>query len=154
VIVVVNTSPLIALDSIGKLDILPKLFGRIVRPRSVVDELLAGRRVYGGSSYLFDAPWIETLDDPPEAVFRKELGAGETAAIALAKKLKADLLLLDDLAARHVAAALDLHISGTLGVLSAASRKGYLSNLEEMLDDLVSKGFRLSDQIRNSILEK
>ena len=63
--VVVNTSPLIALDRIGQLDILPKLFGKIIRPQSVVDELNDGRNVYGGSDALFHATWLETQQDPP-----------------------------------------------------------------------------------------
>lgn len=151
-IVVVNTSPLIALDRIGQLDILRQLFGRVVRPQSVVDELMAGRHLYGGSSLLFDAPWMETREDPGEVIFRRELGAGETAAIVLARKMNADLLLLDDLAARRVATELELRISGTLGVLFAASRRGYINDLEKTLSDLSSSGFRISDQMRKSIL--
>ena len=153
-IVVVNTSPLVALDRIGQLEILPHLFGRVIRPRSVVDELLAGKRVYGGSSNLFNAPWMDTVDDPTEAVLRKELGAGETAAIVLAKKLNADLVILDDIAARNVAVNLDLPVSGTLGVLAAAFRKGYLPSLESAVDELEKCGFRMSETIRAAILSQ
>jgi len=52
VIVVVNTSPLIALDRIGHLDILPRLFGDLIRPQSVADELSAGKHIYGGTDAL------------------------------------------------------------------------------------------------------
>jgi predicted nucleic acid-binding protein len=153
-IVVVNTSPLIALDRIGQLEVLKRLFGRIIRPRSVLDELLEGRRVYGGSADLFNASWMDTVDDPAEAVFRKELGAGETAAIVLAKKLNADLVILDDIAARNVAISLDLTVSGTLGVLAAAFRKGYLPSLEKALDELGNLGFRMSKSIREAIISQ
>ncbi len=127
--VVANTSPLIALDRIGHLDVLPRLFGNVIRPQSVVNELQAGKHIYGGSEALFQAPWLTTLEDPPEMLLRKELGSGETAVIALALRMKADLTILDDLAARNVAAELGLKVTGTLGVLLAAYRKGLLDNL-------------------------
>ena len=151
--VVVNTSPLVALDRIGQLDLLPQLFGKIIRPQSVVDELNAGRRVYGGTDSLFHAVWFETLDDPPEMVLRKELGAGETAAIALAFRIKADLVILDDLAARNVAAELELNVTGTLGVLLAAHKKGILKDLRHAITQLEDSGFRVSNALVTSILK-
>jgi uncharacterized protein len=151
--VVVNTSPLVALDRIGQLEILPKLFGRVVRPQSVVTELEAGRAVHGGSDALYTASWLETIEDPPEMVLRKELGDGETAVIALAFRIRADLVILDDLAARNVAAELGLGITGTLGVLAAAHRKGVLHDLQQAVQDLHSSGFRVSDPAAKSILK-
>lgn len=152
-IVVVNTSPLISLDRIDRLDILPELFGRVVRPQSVVDELTSGKSSHGGSFALFDAPWMDTVPDPAEAVFRKELGAGETAAIALAKTMGADLILLDDLAARRVASGLDLRVSGTLGVMAAAAQRGIVSDLGEAIESLRRVGMRVSDKVVASMLE-
>lgn len=151
--IIINTSPLVALDHIGQLDLLPNLFGEIIRPQSVVDELEAGRHIYGGSDALFHAQWIETAEDPPEMVLRKELGAGETAVIALAVKTKADLVILDDLAARNVAAELGLNVTGTLGVLLAAHKKGYLSDLQGAVSALRTSGFRISDQMIAFILK-
>jgi predicted nucleic acid-binding protein len=153
VTIVVNTSPLVALDRIGQLDLLPKLFGKIIRPQSVVDELNAGRKIYGGSDALFHAAWLETAEDPPEMVLRKELGAGETAAIALALRIKADLVILDDLAARNVAAELELKVTGTLGILLAAHKKGILKDLQHAITQLTDSGFRVSDTIVASILK-
>jgi predicted nucleic acid-binding protein len=153
VIVVVNTSPLVALDRIGQIDLLPKLFGKIIRPQSVVDELNAGRSVYGGSDAIFRATWLETVDDPPEMVLRKELGAGETAVIALAVRVKADLVILDDLAARNVAVELGLPVTGTIGVLLAAYQKRILPDLQGVVNALKSSGFRISDSILTSILK-
>ena len=148
-----NTSPLVALDQIGHLDILPELFGEITRPQSVVDELNFGRSVYGGSDSLFHAAWLKTVEDPPEMVLRKELGAGETAAIALAVRMKADLVILDDLAARNVAVELGLNITGTLGVLLAAYKKEHLLDLQGAVSELIASGFRISDKVASSILK-
>jgi len=145
--VIVNTSPLIALDTIGKLWILPKLFGTLVRPRSVLDEILAGRTVHSTSVELLDAEWLLTEEDPREKAFRKELGAGETAAITLAYLTRADLIVLDDLAARRVASGLDLRVTGTLGLLLAAHRQGLITNLSMALEDLQSSGFHVAPEL-------
>lgn len=150
-IVVVNTSPLITLDRIGRLGILPKLFGEVIRPQSVVSELKAGRSVFGGSEELYHASWMKTAEDPPEMVLRKELGDGETAVIALALRSKADLVVLDDLAARNVAMELGLNITGTLGVLVAAHKKGILPDLNHAIKDLEAAGFRISDAVMQSV---
>ena len=150
--IVVNTSPLIALDRIDSLDILQNLFGTILRPQSVLDELRAGQHVHGGSSKLFNATWLNTVTDPPGMMLRKELGAGETAAITLAYNLNADLVILDDLAARNVAISLNLKVSGTLGIIVSAYKKGFVTDLEAILKLLKSNGFRVSKHLINNIL--
>ena len=151
--VIVNTSPLIALERIECLDILPKLFGAVVRPQAVLDELMAGRSVYGGADCLFQADWLKTLDNPPEMILRKELGAGETAVIALAVKIQADLVVLDDLAARNVATELGLKVTGTLGLLLAAKQKGLIQNLDAKLNDLANSSFRVSNKLMRILLD-
>ena len=141
--VVVNTSPLIALERIGQLELLKRMYGVVVRPRSVLDELNAGRGTYDLSPLLEHADWIVTEPDPPEMVLRRELGAGETAAIALAVRTQADLVILDDLQARLVAQTQGLAITGTLGVLIAAQQAGYLSDVKEAFRRLQDAGFRI-----------
>ena len=58
--VVVNTSPLIALERIGQLDLLKRMYGVVVRPQSVLDELNAGRGAYELSPLLEQSDWIRT----------------------------------------------------------------------------------------------
>lgn len=87
--IVVNTSPLLVLDRINCLQLLPALFGQVLRPQSVVNEIEAGRKKYGVSEQIIKSEWMTTVDDPPEMALRPELGAGETAAIALAVQRKA-----------------------------------------------------------------
>lgn len=145
--VIADTSPLIALDRIGQLSLLPELFGGIVRPQSVLDELRAGHTKYEFSEDLESAEWIVTEPDPEDAILRQELGAGETAVIALALHTSADLVILDDLRARLVAESLGLKITGTLGVLLAAHRKGALRDLRQTVGQLIESGFRLSPEV-------
>jgi predicted nucleic acid-binding protein len=141
--VVVNTSPLIALDRIGRVDLLRSLYGTVIRPQSVLDELLAGREHHPWSSQLQGANWILTEPDPPEMVLRRELGAGETAVIALALRFGADLVVLDDLQARLVASGLGLKLTGTVGILLAAHRNGTLPDIKAVFRQLAEVGFHL-----------
>lgn len=104
--VVVDTSAFIAIERIGELDLLRRLFGSIVRPQAVLDELLAEKDAAAGSQAVGSAEWITTEPDPISASLRPELGRGETAAIALAYETRADLIVLDDLRARFVATSL------------------------------------------------
>jgi len=148
--VVVNTSPLIALERIGQLDLLRRMYGVVVRPQSVLDELKAGRGAYELSPLLEQADWIRTEPDPSDMNWRRELGAGETAAITLAVKTRADLVILDDLPARLVAQAQGLTITGTLGILLAAQEAGFVADVKELFRALQDAGFR----IPASLLEK
>ena len=145
--VIVNTSPLLTLERVNCLPVLPALFHRVTRPQSVLDEMTAGQSDYGIANDLLNAEWIKTLPDPHEAYYRRELGAGETAAIALAVNEKADLIILDDLAARNVARELRLQFTGTLGVLMAAYRKELIKDLNQVVDDLQRCGFHMSDSL-------
>ncbi len=61
--------------------------------------------------------------------------------------------ILDDLAARNVAAELGLNVTGTLGVLLAAHKKGMLTDLQHTITGLANSGFRLSDAVVASILK-
>jgi predicted nucleic acid-binding protein len=149
--VLVNTSPLIALDRIGRLSLLAQLYGQVFRPQAVLDELLAAPTRIRDAEILLRASWIVTEPDPSAMVLRKELGAGETAVLTLAWQTKSDLVILDDLQARLVAASLGLRLTGTLGVLLAAARAGFERDLPRALDDLQAAGFHLSATLRRQI---
>ena len=102
---------------------------------------------YNLSPGLIDSKWIITMPDPPEMSLRKELGAGETAAITLAFKRQADLIILDDLQARLVATGIGLNITGTLGILVAAHHSGFIPDLKDSIRKLQEVGFRISQQL-------
>jgi predicted nucleic acid-binding protein len=66
VIVVSDSSPLITLSLAHKLDLLIELFGRIVIPRAVYDEVTIGGAGLAGAEEVRDALWIEVYPDPSE----------------------------------------------------------------------------------------
>lgn len=85
---------------------------------------------------------------------RARLHAGEVEAIMLARSTDADLIILDDNAAKKVAKHLGLGVTGTLGVLVRAKREGFLKSVVPALADLESNGFYMSDRIRDLVLTR
>ena len=81
------------------------------------------------------------------------LGDGEKEVLALGRELSDALLLLDDRDARRHAHALELEISGTLGVLLLAKERGILDAVRPVLDRLQALRFRLDARTRQSVLE-
>jgi predicted nucleic acid-binding protein len=125
VIVVSDTTPLSELAKIGRLELLQDIFGQVVVPEEVYEELMTG--IHPAISQVKAATWIMMLSvTNAQSVqsLQEEtlLGLGESAAIVLAEELAAEQLLLDDLDARRVAKARNLPVVGTLGVVVSAKR--------------------------------
>ena len=128
-IVVSNTSPIINLAAIGQLDLLRRLYGKVVIPQTVHEEITRAGVEQPGSTDVETQAWIETrpvADQALVASLRLELDEGEAAAIALAVELSADLILLDERKGRRIAARLGLHPVGLLGVLIEAKHAGVI----------------------------
>src|SRR5262245_57349983 len=114
--VVSNSSPLIALDQINQLGLLPILFGDISIPIAVVREI---------PTTVSSMTWIQKKSVArllPEAQL-PSLGAGEREAICLAVELRASALIMDDEPARNVAKKLNLPVIGAAAVLILAKER-------------------------------
>jgi predicted nucleic acid-binding protein len=70
----------------------------------------------------------------------------------LTRQLGADLLIMDDGLARKYAKRLNITITGTVGVILQAKNRGIIPRVKPILDDMISNGFYLSEQIRRDIL--
>jgi hypothetical protein len=126
--VISNTSPLQYLYQADVLDVLPKLYGRVLVPGAVAAELAEGRGRGVALPDLEATGWIEVRPVTARAPLPlvTDLGAGEREALALAAETPGSLLLLDDLLARRHAQLLGLAFTGTLGVLLKAKREGHV----------------------------
>lgn len=130
-LVVADTWPLNYLVLIDAIEVLPNLFEQILMPAAVRDELdhadtpppVRAFIAESRSGWRF-APTLPVCDVDSIA---PSLGEGERAAIALATTMGADLVLMDDRAGVAVAYRYGLAVTGTLGVLDLASRRGFLS---------------------------
>ena len=159
-IIIANASPLIALSSIERLQILEKLWKKIVIPKAVYREVVEDGAGKTGADIVSDAcnEWIEVVSvENVEAVrvIRAVLDEGEAEVIALGQELNAKLLLLDNREPRLFAAGANLGIIGTVGIIKLAWKKGLIDKPVKELKELRLKGFWISDnlmaKIRNEI---
>jgi predicted nucleic acid-binding protein len=102
------------------------------------------------------ADWIVTRPIDPDVVFKlllREVDRGEAEAIGLGLQLGADILLIDERKARHLAAYLELDVAGLLDVLLDAKQRQVITSVKPLLDDLMNRArFRLSRKLYQRIL--
>ena len=154
-IIVADTGPLNYLLLIGNIDLLPQLYGEVLIPPAVQDELLAPGAPAAVRLWMMNPPrWLE-VRTPSRIDFSldSDLDEGELEAIALVQSGGAgSLLLMDDLPGRMEAERLGLDTIGTLGILRRAHQVG-LTNLRKAVETLLtSTNFRASDQLIREIL--
>ncbi len=133
-LVVSNSTPLIHLAKIGRLELLGEFFGEVLIPEAVYRECVVEERL--------------------KRSLMIKLDEGESEAIVLALEKKADLILIDDYDGREVARALGLKVTGTIGILLKAKFSGRITSLKDELEKLKSTGFWLSEGLYEKILKK
>ncbi|MFL6227935.1 MAG: DUF3368 domain-containing protein [Pyrinomonadaceae bacterium] len=140
--VVVDSTCLIGLERIGRLDVLPALFDPIFIPPEVAREF--------GTSL----PWLRTeapINLALVSALKMLVDDGEAEAIALASE-RGHKIVLDDRQARLIANNLGLKIIGTVGILVKAKRGGILLSLKPVLEDLEAHGFYLGSKLKEEAL--
>ena len=153
--VVTNTSPLLYLHQLRLLELLPRLYGRVVVPTAVAEELAEGGRRGHDVPTPSALEWIDLVPAPAAAILAlvTDLGEGERAAIALAMSRKSDLLLIDDGLARRHAKLVGLTFTGTLGILLRAKEQRHIGALAPLIERLTELGFRLAPETRAAVLK-
>lgn len=148
-IVVPDAGPLIYLAGAGQLELLPALYNEVVVPRIVFDEVagvgLTGAREVGS------AGWLRVEESDPDPALTEALDRGEAAAIHLALRLRATLLV-DDADARAVARARGLVVVGTLGILLGAKRRGLVAEIRPLIAQMELLGMFVSARLREEVL--
>jgi len=153
-IVISNSTALMHLSAMGQLGLLRDLFSEIVIPEEVYQEVAVQGAGKPGAAEVQAAQWIkrQTISNKLAfSVLNATLGAGESACIVLASEMNADLVILDDSAARLQAQAQSLKITGTVGILLMADEQGKV-NFQSALDGLLATGFRLSPAEYNRVI--
>lgn len=147
-IIVSNSGPLIALARIHHVFLLQRLYGHLLIPPAVHQEVTGLRPDLPGATEVRHAPWIEIADVSDQiavSLLRERLDAGESEAIVLALERQADILLIDEARGRRIAQAKGLVHVGTIGILVLAKRQGLIEQVTPVLEQLIASGFRMDD---------
>lgn len=153
--IVSNTTPIISLLKINRLELLQQLYQKVYIPTAVYNEIEAGRNK-GYYKDLSKIDWICIIDvhDKQAVKYFLDLDAGEAETIILATELNADLTLIDEKPGRFHAKHADLKISGTIGILIKAKTEGLIDELKPCLDELTNKEVWISKKLKHEILKK
>ncbi len=144
--IISDTSCLIALRNVEKLDVLQHLYGNVFVTKEVYLE-------FGE-----DLPdWIvvcEVRNKHKQAEIANFLDIGEASSIALALEFEHSLLIIDEMKGRRIAKEFGIEIIGTVGVLLLADKKGLVRDVWGLILKIVNKGFRLSDQLLEKLIRE
>ena len=159
-IVVSDTTPLISLMKIGRLELVEQLFGEVQIPDAVFTELITNPQFSEEAQQIQDGSFIKrvVIDDSKSVdLLRRATGLdkGESEAIILSDICHADLLLMDEVKGRQVAKQMGLHLMGTVGMLRVAYEEKLLSyeDIIECIQVLRVNGRHISDKLFRQLLE-
>jgi len=165
--VVSNSSPLIYLAKIGRLNLIKNVYGKIWIPEAVFHETVIQGKILKitDASIIEEAvgKWIlkERISSETDSKYaflneNNKIGLGEKQALKLCKQLNADIFIVDDKEARRVSRILRVKPIGICGILVQAHRKGLISTneAEQILDNLIKTNFRIDPTVYRSIIKK
>ncbi|ODS38982.1 MAG: hypothetical protein A7316_06535 [Candidatus Altiarchaeales archaeon WOR_SM1_86-2] len=156
-IAVSDSSPLINLAKVNKLSLIREFFDMVFIPDAVYDEVVIQGADQSGAVEIDTAEWIKTKTIKNLGLknfLRIFLDVGESEAIVLAEEIKPEVILIDDLAARIVAKGQGMKVMGTLGILERAYKTGRIDDLRNVVDDLRSKGFWMSEKLYDELIKE
>lgn len=151
-IVVSDTSAISNLFQIGILDILHRLYGRILIPPGVKKELYS---VDDQALALDQIEWIEVkypTDQKLVSILLEDLDLGEAESIVLAIEMKVDYLIIDEKIGRKLAERYGLKIIGILGILIQAKKEGIIDKVKPYIDNLKRIGFWINPKLVKRVL--
>ena len=153
-IIISDTTPVISLIKINRLDLLEELFGEVLIPDAVFRELTTNVTFKEEADIVKSSEFIKVSSIQNRKSLEilqaaSGLDAGESEAIILADELKSDVLIIDERRGRKVAQNLGIAITGTIGILIQAYHEKILSEEEvkSCFEYLKNSSIRLSDTL-------
>jgi len=166
-IAVSNSTPLIYLAKVGRLNIVRDVFGKVFIPEAVFNEaVVQGKMLKMSDAFIIEkavGSWILRGQVKPEISAEYsfldtniKLGVGEREALKLCKQLNAEYVIVDDREARRASRILGITPVGTFGVIIQAFRQNLVTRKEALktVDDLIKAGFRVDSALYRMVLEK
>ncbi len=152
--VIVNSTPLIALALVEKLNLLHQLFDEVIVPQAVYDEVVTYGLGRAGTNTVAQATWITVMTTTAQTTLEPlllGLDPGEMEVLLLAQELAPDWVIIDERLGRRVAKALRMPTKGTLGILLAAVITGLIDKQEALAatTEMIAGGIRISPRWQN-----
>ena len=153
---VVNASPLIFLSRAGLIDLLQLVSSKVIVPEVVASEIEVRGESDPTARALATTSWLVVTQTPPvpPQIQAWGLGPGESSVLAWAQAYPGSEAIIDDLAGRRCAAALNIPVRGTLGLVLIAKQRGHISSARNVLQQLRQGGMYLSDRVLNEGLKR
>lgn len=158
---VCDSSPIIGLSKIGKLDLLWTIFDEVMIPEAVFEEIVHGNVVQFTSAIELEKAVLEkkisvfTVENQSMVEqLQGRLHRGEVEVIIGAKELGIRTGVIDDRYARNLAEALLFTMIGVIGILLLAKRTKKITDIRPYLDDLMQGGYRISKKLYDGTLER
>ena len=143
-IVISDTSCLILLTRIGKLDLLQKLYKSVYITPEIECEF---NQIIPNFIEI-----LEVKDKQKQMLLEFQIDKGESSGIALALEIPEAIIILDDNKARKIATKLSLKVTGTLGVIINAKKRGFIDDAIKILEDIKNTDFRISTELEKEFL--
>ena len=152
-LVVADSSALIALATCDGLGMLLQVYDDVRVPQAVYNEVIGRRKPQSATLETFVAGRVIHVEPSRWVCAAGGLGQGEIEAMALYRQISADVLLIDDHRARVVAEHNHIHCIGALGVLLLAKQTGNIEKIAPYVQKLRSSPIRYGDALLNKVLE-
>lgn len=152
-LVIADSSALIALATCEGLDLLLQVYDDIKVPLSVFDEVVVSGKPHAPALEKFLQERIAKVDTSSLILSTGGLGQGELEAMALYKQLSADALLIDDHRAKAIAEFNDIHCIGTLGLLLLAKENKEIKSIAPYVEKLRISSLHFSEELLDRVLK-
>ena len=146
-LIVADSSALIALATCQCLELLDKLFEEIIVPQGVFDEVIVEGKAVAEKLRQYLQKKIGQINLTTAVINAGTLGRGELEGMVLYKQLQADYLIVDDKRARKIAKLNQIKITGSLGILLLAKQKGLISAVKPFLDQLRTSDIFINENL-------
>ena len=154
--IVINTGPIIALiAALSDLEILRKSYKKVIVPYEVSEEILAkGKERYDAKIFNYDN-WIKKYKNPVkiEPFLMNSLDKGEAAVIQIAMNENIKTVCIDEVAGRRIARLNNLKVTGSLGIIISAIKKGKNIDIKETIKNMRNNGVWISKVLEQKAIK-
>lgn len=152
-LIIADSSALIALATCDGLDLILQVFDDIRVPKAVYQEVVVDGKPQSVALEAFLTGRVEEVNMAHWVLAAGGLGQGELEAMALYKQLSADALLIDDHRARTIAEHNQIKCIGALGMLLLAKQRGKVDRILPYIEKLRPSLIRYEDELLNRVLK-